>query len=177
MPKLLVSGTTSEVRQIGGGGWLAFRFSGRDESGVSLRSLVGADFGGEASGDGRMTRQGPVFCLGLRLFSSRLLEAEGDARLVFIVRRHFHFHAVADDEANEAFAHFAGDVSEHFVFGTLEFDAEHGASQYLSNGAFQLNRLFFCFLFLYLFWAWAESLWTTRTATTGKSATTAATGT
>ena len=63
------------------------------------------------------------------------------------------------------------------MFGALEFDAEHGAGQHLSDGAFQLNRLFFCFLFLYLFWAWAESLWATRTATTGKSATTATTGT
>lgn len=87
MPRPLVPGTTIKVRQIGGGGWLAFRFSGRDESGdPSLRSRVGADFGGEVSGDGKMTRQGPVFCRGLRLFSSRLLEAEGDARLVFIVR-------------------------------------------------------------------------------------------
>jgi hypothetical protein len=40
-----------------------------------------------------------------------------------------------------------------------------------------LNRLFFRFLFLHLFRAWAESLWATRTATTGKSATTTATGT
>ena len=73
MPRPLVPGTTIEVRQIAGGGWLAFRFSGRDESGAFLRSRVGADFEGEASGNGGMTRQGPVFCRGLRLSSSRLL--------------------------------------------------------------------------------------------------------
>ena len=68
-------------------------------------------------------------------------EAEGDASLGGIVGRHFHFHAVADDEFDEAFAHFARDVGEHDeLIG--EFDTELGASEDLHDGALDLDGSF-----------------------------------
>ncbi len=68
-------------------------------------------------------------------------EAEGDASLGGIVGRHFHFHAVADDEFDEAFAHFARDVGEHDeLIG--EFDAELGACEDLHDGALDLDGSF-----------------------------------
>lgn len=70
-----------------------------------------------------------------------LSEAEGDASLGGIVGRHFHFHAVADDELDEAFAHFARDVGEHDEF-IGEFDAELSACEDLHDGALDLDGSF-----------------------------------
>jgi hypothetical protein len=65
-------------------------------------------------------------------------EAVDDAGFVGVVGGHFDFDAVAYDEADEAFAHFAGDVGEDFV-GIREFDPEHGACENRGDGAFQLD--------------------------------------
>jgi hypothetical protein len=64
--------------------------------------------------------------------AGRASEAIDDARFVGVVGRHFDFDAVTDDEADEAFAHFAGDVGEDFV-RVGKFDAEHGAGE---NGGY-----------------------------------------
>lgn len=68
-------------------------------------------------------------------------EAEGDASLGGVVGRHFHFHAVADDEFDEALAHFARDVGEHDEF-VGEFDAELGTCEDLHDGALDLDGSF-----------------------------------
>ena len=64
-----------------------------------------------------------------------------DPRLVQIVGRHFHFHTVTDDEADEAFAHFAGDSGEDQVF-ISEFDPEHRAGEHGQDTAFHLDVFF-----------------------------------
>ena len=66
------------------------------------------------------------------------LEAVNDACFVGIVRGHFDFHPIPNHQANEAFTHFAGDVSQYFV-SVLEFHTEHGASQHGGDGAFKLK--------------------------------------
>ena len=65
----------------------------------------------------------------------------GNARLVQIVLRHLDVDLIAHGDANEVFAHFAGDVREHFV-AVRQFDPEHGARQHLRNGPRQFNVLF-----------------------------------
>ena len=64
-----------------------------------------------------------------------------DPRLVEVVRGHFHFHAVADDEADKTFAHFAGDGGEDLVL-VVEFDPEHRARQHGQYTPLHLNVLF-----------------------------------
>ena len=41
--------------------------------------------------------------------------AVSDTCLAQIVWRHFHFHSVADGNANEILTHLAGDMREHFM--------------------------------------------------------------
>ena len=73
-------------------------------------------------------------------------EAVDDAGFVGVVGGHFDFDAVTDDEADEAFAHFAGDVGEDFV-GVREFDPEHGACEDGGDGAFEFDGGFFVLRF------------------------------
>ena len=73
-------------------------------------------------------------------------EAVDDAGFVGVVGGHFDFDAVADDEADEALAHFAGDVGEDFV-GVREFDPEHGACEDGGDGAFEFDGGFFVLRF------------------------------
>jgi len=70
------------------------------------------------------------------------LEAIDDAGLIGVVRGHLEFHAVTDYEANEAFAHLAGDVREHFVSGG-ELDLEHGAREHGAHGSVEFDGFFF----------------------------------
>ena len=64
-----------------------------------------------------------------------------DARLVEVVRRHFNVHLVADRDADEILAHFAGDVREHaWPFGGSTGTWFRAA---LLDMAGQFNRLFF----------------------------------
>lgn len=74
-------------------------------------------------------------------------ETINDAGLVRVVRGHLDFDAVTDDEADEAFAHFAGNMGEHFV-GVREFYPEHGASQNGGDGAFEFDGGFLVFDFI-----------------------------
>ena len=61
-----------------------------------------------------------------RVHGSLALKSPGDAGLFEVVRGHFHFHAVADGEADKAFSHLAGDGGEDEVF-VVQFHAKHGA--------------------------------------------------
>jgi hypothetical protein len=60
--------------------------------------------------------------------------AEGDARLAEVVGGHFDVDPIADADADEVFAHLAGDVSQDFVT-VGEADAEHGAREHLGHDA------------------------------------------
>src|SRR5947207_10384162 len=42
-------------------------------------------------------------------------ESINDPRLGGVVRRHMHFHSVANGKSNKTFAHFSGDVREHEI--------------------------------------------------------------
>ena len=66
----------------------------------------------------------------------------GDARLVEVVGRHFDVHLVADGDADEIFAHFAGDVRENRM-AIRQLDPEHRSGQHLLDMAGQFNWLFF----------------------------------
>ena len=72
----------------------------------------------------------------------KLFQPPGDARLVEVVGRHFHFDAVANGEAHPAFAHFAADGGEDDVL-VVQFDAEHGSGQNRLDTAFYFNVFFF----------------------------------
>ena len=70
-----------------------------------------------------------------------LAQSPDDARLVQVVLRHFHFHPVADGQADETLPHLAGDGREHLVF-VVQFDAEHCPRQYRRDAAFNLYMFF-----------------------------------
>ncbi len=62
---------------------------------------------------------GPVFTFRGEVVAKNfisLCEPINDARLVYIVRRHFEFHTVANRKANKTFAHLSGNVREHETF-------------------------------------------------------------
>ena len=88
---------------------------------------------------------GPVFAFGRRGGSKRNLvaisESINDARLAGVVRRHLHFDPVTDREANEAFAHLAGDVRENEMV-VRERDTKHSPGQHRHNGALQFDGSF-----------------------------------
>ena len=67
---------------------------------------------------------------------------ECNARLAEVVGRHLDVDLVSDIDADEVFAHFAGDVSEDFV-AVGEGDAKHRARQHLGHRTSQLNWFFF----------------------------------
>ena len=64
--------------------------------------------------------------------------AVGDARLLHVVRGDLDFDAVADDEADEALAHLAGDVGQEFM-AVGHLHAEHGAGEHGGDHALQLD--------------------------------------
>src|SRR5258706_5172801 len=57
-----------------------------------------------------------------------LTDAPHDARLVQIVLRHLHLHAITDGETDEALAHLAGNGRQHLML-VVQFDAKHGSRQ------------------------------------------------
>lgn len=59
---------------------------------------------------------------------STLAKPEDDAGLGEIIWRHLHFHTVANNEADETFAHFPGNVGEDLM-AAGELHAEHGACE------------------------------------------------
>src|SRR6266404_5322447 len=70
-------------------------------------------------------------------------EPPGDARLVQIIRRHLHLHAVPDCQSYPPLAHFAANGGEHQVL-VVQLDTEHRAWEDNRNDAFYFNMLFFC---------------------------------
>ena len=79
-----------------------------------------------------------------------LPEAEDDARLGGVVRRHFHLDPVANHQANEALAHFPGNVSEDLVpAGQLHL--EHRTSQNCGDGPLHFHRLLLVALLIVAF--------------------------
>ena len=97
-------------------------------------------------------------------------EAVHDARLVVIVGRHLKFHGISNDETDETFSHFAGNVSENLV-AVFEFDPEHRSGEDGRDVSFDLDGLFL-FRSALVFGAWLFTA-TVKTA----SATSAATAT
>jgi hypothetical protein len=70
-----------------------------------------------------------------------LTDAERDARFGHVIRRHFHTHFVPYHDFNKAFAHFAGNMGQHFVT-VGKAHLEHGPCQYGADGAFHFNFTF-----------------------------------
>ena len=71
-----------------------------------------------------------------------LLQPPDDAGFVQVVRRHLHFDAVANGEADPAFAHFAADRGEDEVL-VVELDAEHGSGENGVDDSFDFDGRFF----------------------------------
>jgi hypothetical protein len=68
-----------------------------------------------------------------------LSEAIDDSAFIEVVWGHFEFYAVAIGEADEAFAHLAGDVRENLVL-VREFDPKHGPGENGNDLAFGFNK-------------------------------------
>ncbi|MDB6125635.1 MAG: hypothetical protein JWQ71_4628 [Pedosphaera sp.] len=67
---------------------------------------------------------------------------ESDARLAEIIRGHLDIHPVTNADADEVFAHFAGDIGQHFMAIRQRY-FKHGARQYLGYGTGNLYWFFF----------------------------------
>jgi len=67
---------------------------------------------------------------------------ERDPRLAQIVRGHLDIDLVADADADEVFAHFAGNMGEDFM-AVWQSDAKHCPGQHLADRPLQFNWLFF----------------------------------
>ena len=80
--------------------------------------------------------------LTVQLFNDlRSFLSKNDARLGQIVGRKLHLHFVARDDADEMFAHFAGDVREDRPL-TGQLHAKHRARQHLRHRSFRHDLLF-----------------------------------
>jgi len=65
-----------------------------------------------------------------------------DPTFAQVIRGHFDLNAVASQNTNIVFAHFARDMSNHFVV-VFETNAKHGIWQRLGDDAFELDEFFF----------------------------------
>ena len=70
------------------------------------------------------------------------MQPPNDARFIQVVRRHFHFYAVAGGEPDKLFAHFSGD-GRQYEMPVSEFDAKHGSGQDQLHRSFDFDGLFF----------------------------------
>ena len=68
---------------------------------------------------------------------------EGDPGFAQIIGGHLDVDFGPHADADEVFAHFSGDMREHFV-PVGEGDSEHGSRQDLRHCAGQFNGFFFC---------------------------------
>ena len=73
---------------------------------------------------------------------ARLLQAPDNPAFGQIVGGHLHLDAVADGEADPAFAHFAADRGQDQVF-VGKLDAKHRAGEHGVDAAFNFNVFFF----------------------------------
>ncbi len=71
----------------------------------------------------------------------RSAEAIRNASFAQVVGRHFDADAVTDGEADEVFAHLAGEMRENFM-AVVQLDPEHGAGQHGGNRTFKFDWLF-----------------------------------
>lgn len=71
-----------------------------------------------------------------------LFQAPDDPAFGQIVWGHLHLDAVADGEADPAFAHFAADGGQDQVF-VGKFDAKHRAGEHGMYAAFNFDMFFF----------------------------------
>lgn len=80
---------------------------------------------------------------------------------------HFQSDLIANDETDEAFAHFAGDMSEHFV-AVAQFHAKHRSREHSTDDTVKLNGLV---LVVRAFFAGADlrRMGSAKTTTTGTS--------
>ena len=67
---------------------------------------------------------------------------ERDARLAEVVGRHLDIDPVADADADEVLAHFAGDMGEDFV-AVGQSHPEHGAGKHLRDRSGNFDWFFF----------------------------------
>ena len=68
-------------------------------------------------------------------------ESVYDTRLGGIVWRHLHFYSITDRKANEAFAHFAGDMRKNEMV-VRKRDAKHGPREHRHDGALYYDSFF-----------------------------------
>src|SRR5262249_46357232 len=68
------------------------------------------------------------------------LEPVNNASFGGIVRRHLHFHPVANCKPNKAFAHLPGNVGKNEMI-VSERDAKHRSGKHRHDDALQFNRL------------------------------------
>jgi hypothetical protein len=98
---------------------------------------VSVSFDVEGQRTSTLLMLGPVFGFGRRGGSNKNLvamsESINDASFAGIIRRHLHFHPVADCQANETFAHLPGDVRENKML-VRKRDAKHGSGQHHHDG-------------------------------------------
>lgn len=78
-----------------------------------------------------------------------LTNAECDASLGCIVRRHLHLHTVTNHQSNETLAHFTRNVRQ-YLMARLKLDFEHCARKYCLDRTFDLYCLIVALLVLLL---------------------------
>lgn len=66
---------------------------------------------------------------------------EDDPAFAQVVRGELHFDSVAGEDADEVFAHFAGDDAEDLVVGVVQLELEHRVGQGGGDGCFNFDRL------------------------------------
>ncbi len=79
--------------------------------------------------------------LGDRGRGTRLLFAVDDTATFEVVGGDFDHDAIAGNDADEVFSHFAGDVGHHLMT-VFQFDAELSICKCFDDIAFDLNRFF-----------------------------------
>jgi hypothetical protein len=104
----------------------------------SIVRPVSVNFDVEGQRTSRLLMLGPAFGFGRRGGSNRnrvgILESINDAGFGGVVRRHLHFHPVANCKPNKAFAHLSRNVGENEMF-VGERDAKHRSGQHRRNDA------------------------------------------
>jgi len=80
---------------------------------------------------------------------NRSTQSENDAGFGGVVGGHFHFYLIANDESDEAFTHFSGNMGEHLVAAGKGY-FEHRAGKHRCDDAIDLNHLIFTAVVFFL---------------------------
>jgi hypothetical protein len=95
-----------------------------------------------ASGDeGRLSHSSNVPRGGSSKFLEDSTDAPDNSGLVQVIGRHLHLHAVADGEAHEPLAHFAGNGRQHLML-VVQLDAKHRSGQDRQNAPLNFDVFF-----------------------------------